>query len=72
MTIYRLVMQDSIEERILALHANKRELADDLLEGTGRASALSLEDLLDLLRDSERQASAPRGRARKQPKPHTP
>jgi hypothetical protein len=70
-TIYRLVMQDSIEERILALHANKRELADDLLEGTSRASALSLEDLLNLLRDSERQASASPGQARKLTKART-
>jgi superfamily II DNA or RNA helicase len=49
-TIYRLVMQHSIEEKILALHADKRDLADRLLEGTGSASTLSLEELLALIR----------------------
>ena len=46
-TIYRLVMQGSIEEKILALHASKRELADDLLEGGG--GTLDADDLLNLL-----------------------
>ena len=41
MTIYRLVMQDSIEERILALHRDKRDLAADLLEGTETTARLS-------------------------------
>jgi len=33
-TVYRLVVKDSIEEKIIALHAHKRDLADSLLEGT--------------------------------------
>ncbi|AHE99148.1 helicase [Thioalkalivibrio paradoxus ARh 1] len=37
-TVYRLVMRGSIEERIIELHARKRDLADTLLEG-GDASA---------------------------------
>ena len=49
-TIYRLIMQDSIEERILALHRNKRDLASDLLEGTETTARLSEEALLDLIR----------------------
>ncbi len=49
-TIYRLVMQDSIEERILALHRDKRDLASELLDGTETAARLSEDALLDLIR----------------------
>jgi SNF2 family DNA or RNA helicase len=49
-TIYRLVMQDSIEEKILALHRDKRDLANDLLEGGEIAARLSEEELVDLIR----------------------
>ncbi|GAC1340007.1 MAG: hypothetical protein NVSMB20_16220 [Bradyrhizobium sp.] len=49
-TIYRLIMQDSIEERILRLHREKRDLASELLEGTETAGRLSEEALLDLIR----------------------
>jgi superfamily II DNA or RNA helicase len=49
-TIYRLVMKDSIEERILGLHRDKRQLATDLLEGTETGARLSEEQLLDLIR----------------------
>ncbi len=50
-TIYRLVMQDSIEEKILALHGSKRELADSVLAGEGR-EALNVDQLLELLSES--------------------
>jgi SNF2 family DNA or RNA helicase len=49
-TIYRLIMQDSIEERILQLHRDKRDLAADLLDGAEVAGRLSEEALLDLIR----------------------
>jgi superfamily II DNA or RNA helicase len=49
-TIYRLIMQDSIEERILRLHRDKRDLASDLLEGAETTARLSEEELLDLIR----------------------
>jgi SNF2 family DNA or RNA helicase len=49
-TIYRLIMQDSIEERILRLHRDKRDLASELLDGTEVAGRLSEEELLDLIR----------------------
>jgi superfamily II DNA or RNA helicase len=49
-TIYRLIMQDSIEERILALHRDKRDLASELLDGSETAARLSEEALLDLIR----------------------
>jgi SNF2 family DNA or RNA helicase len=48
--VYRLIMQDSIEERILRLHADKRDLAADLLEGSETTARLSEEELLDLIR----------------------
>ncbi len=49
-TIYRLIMQDSIEERILRLHRDKRDLASELLDGSETAARLSEEALLDLIR----------------------
>src|ERR1700735_2998547 len=49
-TIYRLIMQDSIEERILRLHRDKRDLATELLDGSEVAGRLSEEELLDLIR----------------------
>jgi superfamily II DNA or RNA helicase len=49
-TIYRLIMQDSIEERILRLHRDKRDLASDILEGGEVSARLSEEALLDLIR----------------------
>lgn len=47
-TIYRLVVRDSVEERILALHRSKRALAADFLEGA--SVPLSEEELLALFR----------------------
>jgi len=49
-TVYRLIMQDSIEGRIVRLHRDKRELASDLLEGAETSARLSEEELLDLIR----------------------
>lgn len=49
-TIYRLIIKDSIEEGILALHSRKRDLADALLDGADAAGRLSQEDLLNLIR----------------------
>jgi superfamily II DNA or RNA helicase len=49
-TIYRLIMQDSIEERIVRLHRDKRDLASDLLEGAETSARLSEGELLDLIR----------------------
>jgi superfamily II DNA or RNA helicase len=49
-TIYRLIMQDSIEQQILSLHRDKRDLATDLLDGTETTARLSEEALLDLIR----------------------
>ena len=48
-TVYRLVTKDSIEERIVELHREKRAIADALLDDTGAYEALSGEQLASLL-----------------------
>jgi superfamily II DNA or RNA helicase len=53
-TIYRLVMRGSIEEKILALHGTKRELADDVLAGESRG-AFDVDQLLTLLAEAHAQ-----------------
>ena len=49
-TVYRLVATDTIEERILKLHATKRDLADGLLAGADDGGRLSYADMLALVR----------------------
>jgi superfamily II DNA or RNA helicase len=50
-TVYRLVLAGSVEERIVALHHEKRALADGLLEGQDSAGAVvDTEALMALLR----------------------
>ncbi|GAO30628.1 superfamily II DNA/RNA helicases, SNF2 family [Geofilum rubicundum JCM 15548] len=50
-TIYRLVAKNTIEEKIVQLHATKRDMANSLLEGTDQSARLSTTDLLELLRE---------------------
>ena len=49
-TVYRLIMENTIEERIITLQNRKKELADKLLN-TGNMSnpTLTKEELLELL-----------------------
>lgn len=49
-TIYRLVAEGTIEEQIVALHHDKRDLADSLLEGGDASGKLDADALLGLLR----------------------
>ncbi|WP_246293942.1 DEAD/DEAH box helicase [Desulfobacter latus] len=49
-TVYRLIMKDTIEERIVNLHKQKRKLAESLLAGSDVAAKISAEELLSLLR----------------------
>jgi SNF2 family DNA or RNA helicase len=51
-TIYRLVTQNTIEEKIVELHHQKRDLADSLLQGTDMAHKLTADDLIALLKQS--------------------
>ena len=48
-TVYRLVAKDTIEERILKLHASKRDLADGLLSGADDGGKLSYDEMLALV-----------------------
>jgi len=50
-TVYRLVAKDTIKEKIVRLHAEKRDLADSLLEETDSGASLSADDLLQLIRE---------------------
>ncbi len=50
-TIYRLVTKNTIEEKIVALHNEKRELADSLLQGSDVSARISVEELLNLIRE---------------------
>ena len=58
-TVYRLVAQGTIEEQILGLHREKREMVSGLLAGTGSARPLSAEDLAALLTGEETAEAAP-------------
>ncbi len=49
-TVYRLVTEGTIEEKILKLHEQKRDLADSLLTGTDVSARLSADDLLALIK----------------------
>ena len=49
-TVYRLVARGTVEEKILALHEHKRQLADGLLEGSDAAGRMSVRDLSELIR----------------------
>ena len=48
-TIYRLVLQGSIEEQILSLHGQKRELIDSMLSDRETAKPVSADELLALI-----------------------
>ena len=48
-TIYRLVAQNTIEEKIVDLHKQKRDLADSLLEGTDMSGKISTDELLRMI-----------------------
>lgn len=50
-TIYRLITQNTIEDKIVALHQQKRDLANSLLEGTDSSGNLSLDDMMNLLQE---------------------
>ncbi|SFE96802.1 DEAD/DEAH box helicase [Thermoflexibacter ruber] len=50
-TIYRLVTKGTIEEKIVKLHQDKRDLADSLLEGTEVSGKMSTEELLALIQE---------------------
>jgi superfamily II DNA or RNA helicase len=48
-TIYKLVMAGTIEEKVLSMHGRKRELAAEILAGSNTSTPLSVEELRGLL-----------------------
>ena len=48
-TVYHLIAEHTIEEKIVRLHQTKQSLADSLLEGTNMSHKLTAKDLLELL-----------------------
>jgi hypothetical protein len=48
-TVYRLVAARTIEQKIVALHNDKRDLAEKLLEGTDKATKLDVNELMALM-----------------------
>jgi superfamily II DNA or RNA helicase len=54
-TVYRLVARDTIEEQILKLHGDKRNLVAGVLDGTDQAAKLSTHELIDLIKLGGRQ-----------------
>ena len=48
-TVYHLVAENTIEEKILRLHKAKQNLADAILEGTGVSHAITLDELRELI-----------------------
>lgn len=50
-TVYHLVSQHTIEEKILRLHETKRDLADSLLEGSNQSHKITVDQLLGLIKD---------------------
>jgi SNF2 family DNA or RNA helicase len=49
-TVYRLVAEQTIEEKIIQLHNTKRDLADSLLEGSDQSAKLSINELMALIK----------------------
>ena len=50
-TVYRIVAEGTIEEKIVKLHEHKRDLADSLLEGADMSARLNADDLMDLIKN---------------------
>ncbi len=49
-TVYRFVAENTIEDKIIQLHEQKRDLADSLLSGTGESARLTADQLMELLK----------------------
>ena len=51
-TVYKLIMKGTVEERILAMQEAKKKLAEDILgAGSAGTPAITKEELLELLSD---------------------
>ena len=50
-TVYRLVTENTIEQKIIKLHQQKRDLAESLLEGSDASGRMTADQMLALLKD---------------------
>jgi SNF2 family DNA or RNA helicase len=48
--VYRIIARGTIEEQILSLHVDKRDLVSGILDGTASAAKLSTSELASLIR----------------------
>ncbi len=51
-TIYRMIAENTIEEKIIKLHHDKRDLADKLLADTDQSAKISSDELMALLTEN--------------------
>jgi len=58
-TIYRMITQGTIEEKIVALHRDKRELAENLLRGSEVTDKVTIDELLELLKKQQNSPDNP-------------
>ncbi|HIE06710.1 MAG TPA: DEAD/DEAH box helicase, partial [Desulfarculaceae bacterium] len=49
-TVYRLITKSSIEEKIVRLHQEKRNLADQILTASDQSARFSTKELLELIK----------------------
>jgi SNF2 family DNA or RNA helicase len=56
--VYRIIARDTIEEQILELHADKRDLVNSLLEGTDSGARFNTNELIKLIRSGAATAAA--------------
>jgi SNF2 family DNA or RNA helicase len=64
-TIYRLVAEGTIEEKLVLMHGRKRALAADILAETGERKHFDPDELMDLLRESAVSAQAGKATTRR-------
>ena len=46
-TLYRLIVSDTVEEKVLELHKRKKQTSEDILDAT-ESTAISIEELMSL------------------------
>jgi SNF2 family DNA or RNA helicase len=51
-TIYRIVAKNTIEEKIVSMHEQKRDLANSLLEGSEMSGKMSVDDMMALIKEA--------------------
>jgi hypothetical protein len=55
----RLVALETVEEKVLSLHAKKRALVASILDGADASGKLTTDELVDLLREGQKPSSKP-------------